>query len=123
MFGLSPNLETLVMTKSSSSSFWGCWKNEIDCDNAEHYWTAQKRIFKCLSPHLEEVVFVDLSWFHDESNFFSFVQFLLKMQRCCKRLLKMSMLGDALPKEFFVAANKLLTFPRSSPDAAVMFCK
>lgn len=68
-------------------------------------------------------MFDDPSWFQCESNFISFVQFLLKNAKVLQKVIvKKSMQEDTFPNEFFVAANKLLAFPRSSPDAVVMFC-
>ncbi|GMP58958.1 hypothetical protein CsSME_00022433 [Camellia sinensis var. sinensis] len=86
--------------------------------NGEHYWTSQKKVFKCLMMHLKIVKFAGLGW-NCCDFYFSFVQFLLKNSRV---LQKMVIKVDCIPlKEHFQAAQRLLSFPRSSSDAVIMF--
>ncbi|XP_058226245.1 F-box/LRR-repeat protein At5g02910-like [Rhododendron vialii] len=128
MLGISPNLETLVITKffpSGGTQYYWIQQAKLCNFKEEHYWTSQKRIFKCLSRHLKNVVFADSSWlqmYGCESNFFDLVQFLLKNAKVLQKIIiNTSRLEDVMPKEFFQASKKILSFPRSSPEAVVLF--
>jgi len=127
MLEISPNLETLVIKDSSppnDDEYSWPGKAELCNFKAEHYWTSQERTFKCLSLHLKEVVFADLSWFYDDSHFYYFAQFLLKNAKVLqKMIICTSTLEDAVPNEILEASKKLLSFPRTSPEAVVMFCE
>ncbi|THF99418.1 hypothetical protein TEA_016441 [Camellia sinensis var. sinensis] len=86
--------------------------------NGEHYWTSQKKTFNCLMMHLKIVKCAGLRWCY-RGCLFSFVQFLLKNARV---LQQMVIKVDCLPhKELFQVAQKFLSFPRSSPNAVIMF--
>ncbi|CAL5399753.1 unnamed protein product [Camellia sinensis] len=86
--------------------------------NGEHYWTSQKKTFNCLMMHLKIVKCAGLRWCY-RGCLFSFVQFLLKNARV---LQQMVINVDCLPhKELFQVAQKFLSFPRSSPNAVIMF--
>ncbi|KAE9461823.1 hypothetical protein C3L33_06302, partial [Rhododendron williamsianum] len=63
----------------------------------------------------------DLMRYHCDSNLLSFVQFLLRNARVLQKMV-ISMRSDDRLKECFEAAKKLISFPRSSPDATVIFC-
>ncbi|KAH7858396.1 hypothetical protein Vadar_023341 [Vaccinium darrowii] len=91
MLEISPNLETSVIKDSSPSNddqYSGPGKAELCNFEAEHYWTSQERTFKCLSLHLKEVVFTNLSWFYDDSHFYYFAQFLLKNAKTSSSMVK-----------------------------------
>ncbi|KAG5535072.1 hypothetical protein RHGRI_023001 [Rhododendron griersonianum] len=123
-------LSSFVHLKSLAVGEWALqyfWIQQAKLCNfkEEHYWTSQKRIFKCLSLHLKNVVFADSSWlqvYGFESNFFDLVQFLLKNAKVLQKIIiNTSRLEDVMPKEFFRASKKILSFPRSSPEAVVLF--
>ncbi|KAE9461824.1 hypothetical protein C3L33_06301, partial [Rhododendron williamsianum] len=91
--------------------------------NEEQYWTSQKWNYKCLMLHLKNVTISGhLMMDNCDSNFFSFVQFLLRNARVLQKMV-ISTPSDARLKEYFEAAKKLKSFPRSSPDAAIIFCQ
>ncbi|KAL7240367.1 hypothetical protein ACSBR2_006086 [Camellia fascicularis] len=116
----SSHLETLVITLSPSRNDEYSY-NDLSQPfnfNGEHYWTSQKKVFKCLMMRLKIVKFAGLGW-NCCDFYFSFVQFLLKNSRV---LQKMVVKADCIPlKEHFQAAQRLLSFPRSSSDAVIMF--
>ncbi|KAE9461825.1 hypothetical protein C3L33_06300, partial [Rhododendron williamsianum] len=121
VFNSTPNVEALIMTWSSSSP----WLAGMLLDyNEEQYWTSQNWTYECLALHLKNVTIRDDLMYHCDSNFFSFVQFLLRNARVLQKMVisMPSSPSDARLKEYFEAAKKLLSFPRSSPDAAVIFC-
>ncbi|PSS24688.1 F-box/LRR-repeat protein [Actinidia chinensis var. chinensis] len=125
MFESSPNLETLDINLSSScvsECFWEI-RDELFNFDEEHYWTSRKRTFRCLTLHLKKVTFTRLGGYSYDSNF-PLVQFLLKNARVLQKMV-INMAGETSkpPEEFFQAAQKLLSFPRCSPDAVVMFYK
>ncbi|KAI8023537.1 putative F-box/LRR-repeat protein [Camellia lanceoleosa] len=116
----SSHLETLVITMSPSRNDEYSY-NDLSQPfnfNGEHYWTSQKKVFECLMMRLKIVKFAGLGW-NCCDFYFSFVQFLLKNSRV---LQKMVIKVDCIPlKEHFQAAQRLLSFPRSSSDAVIMF--
>jgi hypothetical protein len=122
-------LSSFVHVKSLEVGTWAIqysWPGKAELCNfkAEHYWTSQERTFKCLSLHLKKVVFADLSWFYEESHFYYFAQFLLKNAKVLQKMIICTLwLEDSVPKEIFEASKKLLGFPRTSPEAIVMFHK
>ncbi|GFZ03129.1 hypothetical protein Acr_15g0017370 [Actinidia rufa] len=115
----SPNLKTLVITLSSSGYrqyFWPIVTELLNYDE-KHYWTSQKRTFKCLMLHLTEVKFSGVSWNYLDL-YFSFVQFLLKNARVLQKMVIDAPREDGRnPTE---VSLKLLSFPRSSPNVVVM---
>ncbi|KAE9461822.1 hypothetical protein C3L33_06303, partial [Rhododendron williamsianum] len=123
VFKSSPNVEAVIMTWSfSSSELTGIRSTGLLNYNEEQYWTSQKWTYKCLTLHLKNVTISDdLMRYHCDSNLLSFVQFLLRNARVLQKMV-ISMRSDDRLKECFEAAKKLISFPRSSPDAAVIFC-
>ncbi|XP_028106073.1 probable F-box protein At1g60180 [Camellia sinensis] len=117
----SSHLETLVITMSPSQNnikYFFDVRPRLFNFNGEHYWTSQKKTFNCLMMHLKIVKCAGLRWYY-RGFLFSFVQFLLKNARV---LQKMVIKVDCLPhKELFQVAQKFLSFPRSSPNAVIMF--
>ncbi|GMP58960.1 hypothetical protein CsSME_00022434 [Camellia sinensis var. sinensis] len=117
----SSHLETLVITKSPSKNnitYFSDVRPRLFNFNGEHYWTSQKKTFNCLMMHLKIVKCAGLRWCY-RGCLFSFVQFLLKNARV---LQQMVIKVDCLPhKELFQVAQKFLSFPRSSPNAVIMF--
>ncbi|KAG5516736.1 hypothetical protein RHGRI_037464 [Rhododendron griersonianum] len=90
------------------------------CDFDEKlYWTSQKRAYKCLMLHLTKVKFAGVRWLYRDLNF-AFVQFLLENARVLQKMVIDALRDDDVKPttEFF---QKLLSFPRSSPNAVVMF--
>ncbi|XP_058198255.1 putative F-box protein At1g49610 [Rhododendron vialii] len=114
----TPNVEALIMTCTFSSlRRFGFRLAELCNYNGEHYWTSQKWNYKCLTPHLKSVSVAErLMIYCCDSNFFSFIQFLLRNARVLQK-----MVISKPQKKYFKAAQKLLSFPRSSPDAVVIF--
>ncbi|KAG5516777.1 hypothetical protein RHGRI_037503 [Rhododendron griersonianum] len=122
LFKTTPNVEALIMASSSSSSGLTWIQSTVLLNyNEEQYWTSQKWTYKCLTLHLKNVTISDdLMRYHCDSNLLSFVQFLLRNARVLQKMVISTRSDDRL-KECFEAAKKLLSFPRSSPDAAVIF--
>ncbi|KAL7260440.1 hypothetical protein ACSBR1_006159 [Camellia fascicularis] len=87
--------------------------------SGELYLTSQKTAFKCLMMHLKIVKFDGSRWNYCDFHF-SFAQFLLKNARVLQKMV-INMLDCILQKEHFQAAQRFLSFPRSSPDAVIMF--
>ncbi|GFY91802.1 hypothetical protein Acr_08g0001980 [Actinidia rufa] len=121
-------LVSLVHVKSLTLGIWALqcfWeiRDELFNFDEEHYWTSRKRTFRCLTLHLKKVTFTRLGGYSYDSNF-PLVQFLLKNARVLQKMV-INMAGETSkpPEEFFQAAQKLLSFPRCSPDAVVMFYK
>ncbi|KAG5516749.1 hypothetical protein RHGRI_037476 [Rhododendron griersonianum] len=83
----------------------------------------KKKPFKCLMLHLQEVKFISLGRYdHDCDIHLSFAQFLLKNARLLQKMvIDLEMLSRNWPTEFVRAARKLSSFPRSSPNAVVLF--
>ncbi|KAE9461758.1 hypothetical protein C3L33_06328, partial [Rhododendron williamsianum] len=121
MLGSSPNLETLAITVSSSNGYHEHFGETLTklCDfDEKHYWTLQSRTFECLMLHLKKVKFAGVRWLYRDLNF-SFVQFLLENARVLQKMVIDALRDDVqTTTEFF---QKLLSFPRSSPNAVVLF--
>ncbi|KAG5516773.1 hypothetical protein RHGRI_037499 [Rhododendron griersonianum] len=116
-----PNLETLAMTLSlSSAELFDVELEELCSSNEEQYWTAQKWTYKCLTLHLKNVKIAG-SWWCCDSNFLAFIQLLLRNARVLQKM-AINNPNDYRLEDYFQAAQKLLRFPRSSPDAEVVFC-
>ncbi|KAG5516781.1 hypothetical protein RHGRI_037506 [Rhododendron griersonianum] len=123
VFKSTPNVEALIMTWSvSSSELYGIRSTMLLNYNEEQYWTSQKWTYKCLTLHLKNVTISNcLTKYNYDSNFFSFIQFLLRNARVLQKMV-INTPSDARMKEYyFKVAKKLLSFPRSSPDATVIF--
>lgn len=122
LLGNSPNLETLVITMSDPIGYrkhFGRTFTKLCCDTDEKlYWTSQKRTFECLMLHLRKVKFVGVRWLYCDLNF-SFAQFLLENARLLQKMVIDALRDDVKPTAEF--RQKLLSFPRSSPNAVVMF--
>ncbi|KAG5516741.1 hypothetical protein RHGRI_037468 [Rhododendron griersonianum] len=121
LLGSSPNLETLVITLDPDIRYHEYFGETLTklCDFDEKlYWTSQKRTFKCLMLHLTKVKFAGARWLCSDLNF-AFVQFLVENARVLQKMVIDALRDDVKPTtEFF---QKLLSFPRSSPNAVVMF--
>ncbi|KAL7240363.1 hypothetical protein ACSBR2_006082 [Camellia fascicularis] len=112
------HLETLVITLSPSSRFEYFRDNLTNHFSAELYCISQKAASEFLMMHLKIVKLAGLRWYYHDFPF-SFVQFLLKNARV---LQKMVIKVDWIRlEERFQAAQRFLSFPRSSPDAVIMF--
>ncbi|CAL5396610.1 unnamed protein product [Camellia sinensis] len=136
------HLETLVITMSPSGQSAGrlsgtgsllCSKYSSDCGafvsgyirdsltndfSAELYRISQKMDFELLMMHLKTVNFAGLRWYYSDFDF-SFVQFLLKNALVLQKMV--IKVGCIPQKKCFQAAQRFLSFPRSSPDAVIMF--
>ncbi|KAG5516751.1 hypothetical protein RHGRI_037478 [Rhododendron griersonianum] len=123
MLESSPNLETLVIT-TSSSNYDACFSDactELCNFDEKSYWTSKEKPFMCLTLHLHEVKFIGLGSYNFDFHL-SFAQFLLKNARVLQKMVIDSKTESCnWPKEFVRAARKLLSFPRSSPNAVVLF--
>ncbi|CAL5399763.1 unnamed protein product [Camellia sinensis] len=86
--------------------------------SAELYRISQKMDFELLMMHLKTVKFAGLRWYYSDFDF-SFVQFLLKNALVLQKMV--IKVGCIPQKECFQAAQRFLSFPRSSPDAVIMF--
>ncbi|KAI8021650.1 putative F-box/LRR-repeat protein [Camellia lanceoleosa] len=115
------HLETLVIAMSSSRVF-ECFQEYLTNlfnFSGELYLTSQKNAFKCLMMHLKIVKFDGSIWNYRDFPF-SFVQFLLKNARVLQKMV-INILHRIPQKEHFQIAQRFLSFPRSSPDAIIMF--
>uniref|UniRef100_A0A5B7A369 F-box domain-containing protein n=1 Tax=Davidia involucrata TaxID=16924 RepID=A0A5B7A369_DAVIN len=126
----SPYLETLVIDISSNDTKRFPFSREYRNGyifNGEDYLTSQKRIFECLSQQLKNVIIVDFGKMH--SNFeLKLVQFLLEKARVLEKMVINSRRKRSdkcseccMSQELFKVAQQLLSFPRSSPNAKVVF--
>ncbi|KAG5516779.1 hypothetical protein RHGRI_037504 [Rhododendron griersonianum] len=118
-------LASLVHVKNLTLGTWAIELAGMLLDyNEEQYWTSQNWTYECLALHLKNVTIRDDLMYHCDSNFFSFIQFLLRNARVLQKMVisTPSSPSDAQLKEYFKAAKKLLSFPRASTDAAVIFC-
>lgn len=101
----------------SSAAFWGNSHQTLQFDE-KLYWKSQERAFECLMLHLRKVKFAGVSWLYLDMNF-AFVQFLLENARVLQK-----MVFDNLPDDVKMTtefSQKILSFPRSSPNAMVIF--
>ncbi|KAE9461818.1 hypothetical protein C3L33_06307, partial [Rhododendron williamsianum] len=115
----TPNLETLAMNLSLLLiEHFEVELAELCSYNEEQYWTAQEWTYKCLTLHLKNVKIAG-SWWCCDSNFLAFVQFLLRNARVLQKMV-INKPNDYRLEDYFQAAQKLLRFPRSSPDAEVL---
>ncbi|KAE9461760.1 hypothetical protein C3L33_06320, partial [Rhododendron williamsianum] len=121
--GKFPNLETLVIT-TSSSNYDACFSDactELCNFDEKSYWTSKEKPLMCLTLRLHEVKFIGLGSYNFDFHL-SFAQFLLKNARVLQKMVIDSKTESCnWPKEFVRAARKLLSFPRSSPNAVVLF--
>ncbi|KAE9461765.1 hypothetical protein C3L33_06326, partial [Rhododendron williamsianum] len=120
LLGSSPNLETLVITLSPSNGYHEHFGETLTklCDFDEKlYWKSQKRAFGCLMLHLKKVKFAGVRWLYHDMNF-AFVQFLLENARVLQKMVFDALRDVKMNMEF---VQKILSFPRSSPNAMVMF--
>ncbi|KAL6990971.1 hypothetical protein U1Q18_009091 [Sarracenia purpurea var. burkii] len=118
----SNSLETLVITMSSCNcqyfrdtltKVWNLYKSL--------YGTSPKRTCKGLKMYLKKVEFSGLRQYQLD-YIFPLAQSLLMIARVLQKMvITMRGEGSDIPKEVFQAAQKLLSFPRSSSDAIVMF--
>lgn len=89
--------------------------------DGKHYWTSRKKPFTCLMFRLQKVKFIGFGQ-HEVDYYLSFVQFILENARVLQKMvITARMEGNNWQKEFTQAAQKLLSFPRSSPHAVVLF--
>lgn len=89
--------------------------------DGKHYWTLRKKPFTCLMFRLQKVKFIGFGQ-HEVDYYLSFVQFILENARVLQKMvITARMEGNNWQKEFTQAAQKLLSFPRSSPHAVVLF--
>ncbi|KAL7243865.1 hypothetical protein ACSBR1_016144 [Camellia fascicularis] len=126
----SPSLETLIVDMSAlchrrfplSSSFL----NSYDFDG-ENYWTSQKRIFECRLLRLKTIKIIG---FREvcEGFVLPLVQFLLENAKVLEKMvIKTEKSGYepcstcSVSQEFVRLTQRLLSFPRGSPRAVVMF--
>ncbi|KAL6990964.1 hypothetical protein U1Q18_009084 [Sarracenia purpurea var. burkii] len=122
---LSELLESLVNVKNIKLGTWAIQYfsrtlEELFTFDEKHYWTSQKRIFKCLMLNLKKVEFSGFIFCRPDC-IFSFTQFLLKNAMVLQKMvIDINEASSDIPKEVFQAAQKLLSFPRSSSDAVVM---
>ncbi|KAE9461759.1 hypothetical protein C3L33_06321, partial [Rhododendron williamsianum] len=115
MLESSPDLETLVITKSS----YGCheyFRDELGNLDGKHYWSSRKKPFTCLMFRLKIVKLIGLVKSRVDDHL-TFVQFILMNARVLQK-----MVIDAQMRGYNWQ-NEFTQFPRSSPDAVVMFCQ
>ncbi|KAH7842554.1 hypothetical protein Vadar_006661 [Vaccinium darrowii] len=120
MLESSPHLETLVISMLSYTcgEHFGDKLRNFDVKN---YWTSRKKPFTCLTFHLQKVNFIGFGQYKF-GYYLSFVRFLLKNARVLQKMvINAQMVGSNRQKKFSRAAQKLLSFPRSSPNAVVLF--
>jgi len=107
------------MSSICDSEYCGKTLTKLCCDIDEKlYWTSQKRTFECLMLHLRTVKFVGVRWLYRDFHI-SFAQFLLE-NACVLQKMVIDALRDDL-KPTTEVRQKLLSFPRSSPNAVVLF--
>ena len=97
------------------------------CYDEVNHWKSKEIYFKFLLRHLKIVmIFGFENFLHTKEVFILVVQFSLKKAKVLKKMV----IIDALPTQnptpdillkFLSVAQKLLSFPRSSPHAIVMF--
>ncbi|KAE9461769.1 hypothetical protein C3L33_06316, partial [Rhododendron williamsianum] len=123
MLESSHNLKTLVIAIPSSNFreyFWDKFPGLRNFDE-EHYWTSKYRFFRCLMFYLQKVKFVGLVG-SELDLYLSFVQFILENAMVLQKMVIDKLMESCKWKEEFVrAAQKLLSFPRSSRNAVVLF--
>ncbi|KAG5516772.1 hypothetical protein RHGRI_037498 [Rhododendron griersonianum] len=118
-------LASLVHVKNLTLGAWAIEHFEIELAelcryNEEQYWTAQKWTYNCMTLHLKNVMIAG-SWWCCDSNFLAFIQLLLRNARVLQKMV-ITNPNDYRLEDYFQAAQELLSFPRSSPDAVVIFC-
>ncbi|KAL7213174.1 hypothetical protein ACSBR2_015813 [Camellia fascicularis] len=126
----SPSLETLIVDMSAlchrrfplSSSFL----NSYDFDGV-NYWTSQKRIFECRLLRLKTIKIIGFPEVC-ERFVLPLVQFLLENAKVLEKMvIKTEKSGYepcstcSVSQEFVRLTQRLLSFPRGSPRAVVMF--
>ncbi|KAH7838768.1 hypothetical protein Vadar_030920 [Vaccinium darrowii] len=127
MLESSPNLDTLVISVPSSSydEDEEYFPDQLCKFDGKNYWTSRKKPFTCLMFRLQKVRFLGFRQYEVGNKlgyYLSFVRFLLKNARVLQKMvINAEIVGCNSQKEFSRAAQKLLSFPRSSPDAVVMF--
>ncbi|CAL5344894.1 unnamed protein product [Camellia sinensis] len=113
------------MTPPCGQAFMCAKVVSLYCLDGEDYWTSPKRILKCLLLHLKTVKIVGFAG--DQSRFqLPFIQLLLKNATTLKRMdISIGKWFSYFRKcditQFPREMQKLLSFPRSSPDAVIMF--
>ncbi|KAK4587878.1 hypothetical protein RGQ29_019039 [Quercus rubra] len=127
----SPYVETLVMDikspNNSGSEFLGRrYFHTRKFDEVSH-WKSKKIHFKSLLQYLKTVKisgFVE-RLFHRKEVFISVVQFLLKNAKVLEKMVISEALvtqNQKMVHEFRQMAQKLISFPKSSPQVMVMSC-
>uniref|UniRef100_A0A5B6YJ97 F-box domain-containing protein n=1 Tax=Davidia involucrata TaxID=16924 RepID=A0A5B6YJ97_DAVIN len=104
----SPNLETLIIDGAGTDFEWE--------------WTYGKRTFKCLQLHLKTLkinIYGFRGWAFGRE--LPFIQFLLENALVLEKMIVCMPLGPRGSQNLLEEAEKLLNFPRSSPNAVVMF--
>ncbi|KAG5516767.1 hypothetical protein RHGRI_037493 [Rhododendron griersonianum] len=87
----------------------------------KHYWTSKYRFFRCLMFCLKKVEFIGLVG-SELDLYLSFVQFILENAMVLQKMVIDKLMESCQWKEEFVrATQKLLSFPRSSRNAVVLF--
>ncbi|KAF8409352.1 hypothetical protein HHK36_005427 [Tetracentron sinense] len=124
----SPDLETLVLNRTSPYSTQFQFDREFldayDFDGG-NYWNLQKPISQCLLHHLKTVKVIGFGAGNHEMEL---IQFLLKNAMVLEKMViythtfvhqiwrKLFM-----PEELLDIAQKMLSFPRASPHAVILF--
>ncbi|XP_058195926.1 F-box protein At5g03100-like isoform X2 [Rhododendron vialii] len=122
MLDSSRNLETLVISSAPYHCHEDFW-DELCNVGEKHYWTSTEKSFMCLMFCLQKVKLIGFGLCKVD-YYLPFVQFLLKNARVLQKMVIDAQTGGCnWPKEFSQAAQKLLSFPRSSPNAVVLFCE
>ncbi|KAE9461771.1 hypothetical protein C3L33_06318, partial [Rhododendron williamsianum] len=116
-------LQSLVHVKKITLGSWAIqdfW-DELCNVGEKHYWTSTEKSFPCLMFRLQKVKLIGFGLYKVD-YYLPFVQFLLKNARVLQKMVIDAQTGGCnWPKEFSQAAQKLLSFPRSSPNAVVLF--
>ncbi|KAG5516754.1 hypothetical protein RHGRI_037481 [Rhododendron griersonianum] len=116
-------LQSLVHVKKITLGSWAIqnfW-DELCNVGEKHYWTSTEKSFTCLMFRLQKVKLIGFGLYKVD-YYLPFVQFLLKNARVLQKMVIDAQTGGCnWPKEFSQAAQKLLSFPRSSPNAVVLF--
>ncbi|KAF8391415.1 hypothetical protein HHK36_023720 [Tetracentron sinense] len=117
----SPDLETLVVNKT----ILPCYSPDLYGFDGQNYWKSSKPLSQCLLHNLKTVKMFDFVDGHHEMDL---VQFLLKhamvlekMVIYSKRLTHLNWRKLFMPEELLQFTQKILSFPRASPHAVILF--
>ncbi|KAF2303443.1 hypothetical protein GH714_018390 [Hevea brasiliensis] len=123
----SPELEKLVIKISYGRSLqFNLDENFTNCyDIGESYWTSQNKIFNCLLLNLKTIeIFSHEEHLFENKYALAFVEFLLRNAKVLEKMVIFNDYPFHAPNKtdrLLKVAQKLLSVPRSSPHAVVLF--